>query len=133
VQVYTDSHVSTRYHWARPHALSPESTATITWDIPEDTSSGKAPALYKFRALGLLGHLNAQLWQSELMPFAQQLLPRRLQNFSQDIFGQSLSHWLNMTCERRLGQEAVLAIGESQMLVSCLQPKCQADCTRDPA
>jgi len=48
VQVYTDSHVSTRYHWARPHALSPESTATITWDIPEDTSSGKAPGFCSF-------------------------------------------------------------------------------------
>ena len=31
---YTDSDVSTKYHWARPHVLSPESTATVTWDIP---------------------------------------------------------------------------------------------------
>ena len=42
LQVYTDSHVSTKYHWARPHVLSPESTATITWDIPEGIPSGQA-------------------------------------------------------------------------------------------
>lgn len=40
MQVYTDSHVSTKYHWTRPHVLSPESSATITWDIPEGTSAG---------------------------------------------------------------------------------------------
>ena len=40
--MYTDGHVSTKYHWARPHVLSPESTATITWDIPEGTPSGEA-------------------------------------------------------------------------------------------
>ena len=40
LQVYTDSDVSTKYHWGRPHVLSPESTATITWDIPEGTLSG---------------------------------------------------------------------------------------------
>ena len=41
LQVYTDSDVSTKYHWARPHVLSPESTATVTWDIPEGTLSGE--------------------------------------------------------------------------------------------
>jgi hypothetical protein len=44
VQVYTDSHVSTKYHWARPHVLSPESSATITWDIPEGTPAGAHPS-----------------------------------------------------------------------------------------
>ena len=46
VQVYTDSHVSTKFYWARPHMLSPESTATITWDIPEGTPAGAAPHQY---------------------------------------------------------------------------------------
>ena len=45
LQVYTDSDVSTKYHWARPHVLSPESTATITWDIPEGTFSGSKTRL----------------------------------------------------------------------------------------
>ena len=40
MQVYTDSHVSTKFYWARPHVLSPESSATITWDIPEGTPAG---------------------------------------------------------------------------------------------
>lgn len=43
VQVYTDNHVSTKFYWARPHMLSPESTAIITWDIPEGTPAGAAP------------------------------------------------------------------------------------------
>jgi DNA gyrase inhibitor GyrI len=40
MQVYTDAHVSTKYHWQRPHILSPESSATISWDIPDDTPAG---------------------------------------------------------------------------------------------
>lgn len=43
MQVYTDSHVSTKFYWARPHVLSPESSATITWDIPEGIPAGAFP------------------------------------------------------------------------------------------
>ena len=39
-QVHTDDHVSTKFHWQRPHILSPESSATITWDIPPGTPPG---------------------------------------------------------------------------------------------
>ncbi|KAK9901622.1 hypothetical protein WJX75_005298 [Coccomyxa subellipsoidea] len=51
--VYTDSHVSTKYHWARPHVLSPESSATITWDIPEGTPAG----VYRLRHFGDYKHI----------------------------------------------------------------------------
>lgn len=38
--VYTDDDISTKFHWQRPHMLSSESTATITWKIPEGTEDG---------------------------------------------------------------------------------------------
>ncbi|CAL8468077.1 g7616 [Coccomyxa elongata] len=51
--VYTDNHVSTKFYWARPHMLSPESTATITWDIPEGTPAG----MYRLRHFGDFKHI----------------------------------------------------------------------------
>ena len=39
-QVYTDDDISTKFHWQRPHMLSSESTATVTWKIPEGTEEG---------------------------------------------------------------------------------------------
>jgi len=39
-QVYTDDDISTKFHWQRPHMLSSESTATVTWKIPEGTEDG---------------------------------------------------------------------------------------------
>lgn len=38
--VYTDDDISTKFHWQRPHMLSSESTATVTWKIPEGTEDG---------------------------------------------------------------------------------------------
>ena len=40
LQVYTDDDISTKFHWQRPHMLSSESTATVTWKIPEGTEDG---------------------------------------------------------------------------------------------
>ena len=39
-QVLTDDHLSTRFAWARPHTLSSESTAAISWDIPASVQPG---------------------------------------------------------------------------------------------
>lgn len=39
-QVLTDAHRSTRFAWARPHTLSSESTAAISWDIPASVRPG---------------------------------------------------------------------------------------------
>ena len=40
LQVYTDDDISTKFHWQRLHMLSSESTATVTWKIPEGTEDG---------------------------------------------------------------------------------------------
>ena len=40
LQVHTDNDICTTYFWKRPHMLSSESTATITWTIPEGTPDG---------------------------------------------------------------------------------------------
>ncbi|KAL3142319.1 hypothetical protein ABBQ38_002661 [Trebouxia sp. C0009 RCD-2024] len=40
ITVYTDNDISTKFHWQRPHMLSSESTATVTWKIPEGTEAG---------------------------------------------------------------------------------------------
>ncbi|KAK9816671.1 hypothetical protein WJX72_003530 [[Myrmecia] bisecta] len=59
VVAYTDNDLSTKYHWQRPHMLSSESTATITWTIPEGTPAGT----YRIRHFGdfkhILGHIEA--------------------------------------------------------------------------
>jgi len=39
-QVLTDDHLSTRFAWARPHTLSSESTAAISWEIPPGVQPG---------------------------------------------------------------------------------------------
>ena len=38
--MHTDNDICTTYFWKRPHMLSSESTATITWTIPEGTPDG---------------------------------------------------------------------------------------------
>nr|QOL01216.1 putative extracellular protein TR9_024 [Trebouxia lynnae] len=40
ITVYTDNDISTKLHWQRPHMLSSESTATVTWKIPPGTEDG---------------------------------------------------------------------------------------------
>lgn len=40
LQVCTDNDISTKFHWQRPHMLSSESTATVTWKIPPVTEDG---------------------------------------------------------------------------------------------
>ena len=65
MQVYTDSHVSTKYHWARPHTLSPESTATITWDIPDKTLSGAPCISYQVRKCALTFAVPAPIISAE--------------------------------------------------------------------
>ena len=55
VQVHTDNDLSTKFAWARPHPLSSESTATVSWRVPPDA----APGTYRLRhfgdAKGILG------------------------------------------------------------------------------
>jgi hypothetical protein len=46
MQVLTDDHLSTRFAWARPHTLSSESTAAISWEVPPGVQpGGRAPPL----------------------------------------------------------------------------------------
>ncbi len=52
-QVLTDNDISTKFAWARPHHLSSESTATITWDIEPGTPSGT----YRIRHFGAYKHV----------------------------------------------------------------------------
>lgn len=53
LQVYTDNDTSTKYAWGRPHTLSSESTATISWQIPKGTADG----VYRLRHFGDSKHL----------------------------------------------------------------------------
>jgi neutral ceramidase len=39
-EVHTDNDMSTKFYWSRPHMLSSESTAAITWQIPSGTPDG---------------------------------------------------------------------------------------------
>ena len=52
-QAYTDNDVSTTFHWERPHALSSESTATLTWRVPADAVAGT----YRLRHRGDYKHI----------------------------------------------------------------------------
>jgi len=40
--------MSTKFAWARPHPLSSESTATVTWRVPAEA----APGTYRLRTFG---------------------------------------------------------------------------------
>lgn len=53
VQVFTDNDISTKYAWGRPHTLSSESLATISWQIPEGTPSGT----YRLKHFGDFKHI----------------------------------------------------------------------------
>ena len=64
--MYTDSHVSTKYHWARPHTLSPESTATITWDIPEGTLSGEPCISYQELKCAMTAATSAPVFSAKM-------------------------------------------------------------------
>jgi len=46
--VHTDNDMSTKFAWARPHRLSSESTATVTWRVPAEA----APGTYRLRTFG---------------------------------------------------------------------------------
>ena len=52
-QAYTDNDVSTTFHWERPHALSSESSATLTWRVPADAVTGT----YRLRHRGDYKHI----------------------------------------------------------------------------
>ena len=53
LQAFTDNDVSTKFAWARPHTLSSQSTATISWHIPGGTPDGT----YRLRHFGDYKHL----------------------------------------------------------------------------
>jgi hypothetical protein len=53
VQAYTDNDVSTTFDWQRPHVLSSQSTATLTWRIPADVVAGN----YRLRHRGDYKHI----------------------------------------------------------------------------
>ena len=53
LQVLTDNDMSTKFHWKRPSMLSPQSTATITWTIPD----GTPPGTYRLRHFGDYKHV----------------------------------------------------------------------------
>lgn len=53
LQVHTDNDISTKFFWKRPSMLSPESTATIQWNIPEGTQPGQ----YRLRHFGDYKHI----------------------------------------------------------------------------
>ena len=53
LQAYTDNDVSTTFDWQRPHALSSQSTATLTWRIPTDVVAGT----YRLRHQGDYKHI----------------------------------------------------------------------------
>lgn len=46
--MHTDNDMSTKFAWARPHPLSSESTATVTWRVPAEA----APGTYRLRTFG---------------------------------------------------------------------------------
>jgi len=52
-QAYTDNDVSTTFRWERPHVLSSESTATLTWRVPADAVAGT----YRLRHRGDYKHI----------------------------------------------------------------------------
>ena len=45
--------MSTKFDWRRPHTLSAESTATLSWRVPE----GSLPGTYRFRHRGDYKHI----------------------------------------------------------------------------
>ena len=51
--MYTDNDISTKYAWGRPHTLSSQSTATISWRIPDGMPDGT----YRLRHFGDYKHI----------------------------------------------------------------------------
>ena len=45
--------MSTKFDWRRPHTLSAESTATLSWRVPE----GSLPGTYRLRHRGDYKHI----------------------------------------------------------------------------
>lgn len=66
-QVATDNNMETKFAWQRPHPLSSESTAAVSWTVPD----GAQPGTYRLRhfgdSKGMLGGISPFSGASGLM------------------------------------------------------------------
>mmetsp|Transcript_14122 Transcript_14122/g.42621 ORF Transcript_14122/g.42621 Transcript_14122/m.42621 type:complete len:771 (+) Transcript_14122:129-2441(+) len=53
--VHTDNDMSTKFEWGRPHVLSSESTAVVSWRIPPDAQPGTYRLQHFGDSKGILG------------------------------------------------------------------------------
>lgn len=92
--VHTDNDMSTKFEWSRPHLLSSESTAIVSWQVPPNTAEGTYRLRHFGDSKGILGGFTPFTGTSGTFKVRAKLPTTSF--FSLYSFKQRASHWASM-------------------------------------